>query len=82
MFGLAIIINVGMWIERYVIVVTSLTRDFLPSAWQDVAPTWVDFGILFGSLGLFFSLFFLFARLLPALSISEVEELRHKVEAS
>ncbi|MGN6487485.1 MAG: NrfD/PsrC family molybdoenzyme membrane anchor subunit [Devosia sp.] len=82
MFGLAIIINVGMWTERYVIVVTSLTRDFLPSAWRDVAPTWVDFGILFGSLGLFFSLFFLFARLLPALSISEVEELQHKVEAS
>jgi molybdopterin-containing oxidoreductase family membrane subunit len=81
MFGLAIVINVGMWTERYVIVVTSLTRDFLPSAWRDVAPTWVDFGILFGSLGLFFSLFFLFARLLPALSISEVEELRHKVEA-
>ncbi len=79
MFGLAIVINTGMWLERYVIVVTTLTRDFLPSMWRDVSPTWTDFGLLFGSIGLFFALFFLFVRLLPAITIFEVEELRHKL---
>ncbi|HEY9009412.1 MAG TPA: NrfD/PsrC family molybdoenzyme membrane anchor subunit [Devosia sp.] len=80
MFALAMVINIGMWIERYVIVVTSLTRDFLPSAWNTLAPTWTDFGLLAGSLGLFFALMFLFVRLLPALSISEVEELQHELK--
>ncbi len=76
LFALALIINTGMWLERYVIVATSLTRDYMPSAWRDVAPTWTDFGLIFGSLGLFFALFFLFVRVLPAISIFEVEELR------
>ncbi len=82
LFGLALVINVGMWLERYVIVVTSLTRDFLPSSWRNIVHTWVDFGLLFGSLGLFFTLFFLFVRVLPALNIFEIEELRHKLKGS
>ncbi|HVX72266.1 MAG: NrfD/PsrC family molybdoenzyme membrane anchor subunit [Devosia sp.] len=79
LFGLSILINVGMWLERYVIVVTSLTKDFVPSAWRDVAPTWTDFGLLFGSLGMFFALLFLFLRVLPAITIFEVQELRHEI---
>jgi molybdopterin-containing oxidoreductase family membrane subunit len=80
LFALALVINTGMWIERYVIVVTSLTRDFLPSSWQNVLPTWVDFGILFGSLGLFFAMMFLFVRLLPLMTIFEVQELKHELK--
>lgn len=79
LFGLSILINIGMWLERYVIVVTSLTKDFIPSAWRDVEPTWTDFGLLFGSLGMFFTLLFLFLRVLPAITIFEVQELRHEV---
>jgi molybdopterin-containing oxidoreductase family membrane subunit len=79
LFVLSLIINVGMWVERYVIVVTSLTRDFTPSIWRDVSPTWVDFGLLFGSIGMFFMLMFLFLRVLPAITIFEVQELRHEV---
>jgi molybdopterin-containing oxidoreductase family membrane subunit len=81
MFGLALVINTGMWLERYVIVVTTLTRGFLPSMWRDVSPAWTDFGLLFGSIGLFFALFFLFVRLLPAITIFEVEELRHQLRS-
>ena len=81
-FALALVINTGMWLERYVIVVTSLTRDFMPSDWRDVAPTWLDFGLLFGSIGMFFALYFLFVRVLPFISIFEVEELRHKKRAA
>jgi molybdopterin-containing oxidoreductase family membrane subunit len=81
MFILALFINLGMWLERYVIVVTSLARDYDPSMWRDVpTPTWTDFGLLFGSIGLFLSLFFLFVRVLPFISIFEVEELRHKLK--
>jgi molybdopterin-containing oxidoreductase family membrane subunit len=78
LFGLALVINTGMWMERYVIVVTSLARDYLPSDWSTVAPTWVDFGLLFGSIGMFFALLFLFIRLLPLITIYEVAELEHE----
>ncbi|HTN62257.1 MAG TPA: NrfD/PsrC family molybdoenzyme membrane anchor subunit [Devosia sp.] len=82
LFALALIINVGMWLERYVIVVSSLTRDFLPSSWHEVTPNWVDFGLLFGSAGMFFALIFIFIRLLPLMTIFEVEELRHDLKAA
>ena len=83
LFTLALVINVGMWLERYVIVVTSLVRDYVPSMWREIpTPSWTDFGLLFGSLGLFLSLFFLFVRVLPFISIFEVEELRHKLKGS
>ena len=80
LFVLSLGINIGMWIERYVIVVVSLTRDFVPSMWRNVTPTWVDYSLLLGSLGMFFALMFLFLRVLPAITIFEVEELEHKVE--
>lgn len=73
MFVIAILINVGMWFERFVIVVTSLSRDYLPSSWGMYIPTIYDFGILIGSFGLFFTLIFLFIRTLPVVSIAEVK---------
>ena len=73
MFAISILVNVGMWFERFVIIVTSLYRDFLPAAWGDYAPTLVDLGILMGSFGLFFTLFLLFLRFLPMIAMSEVK---------
>jgi molybdopterin-containing oxidoreductase family membrane subunit len=75
LFIIAVIINIGMWTERYVIVVTSLHRDFLPSSWGMYSGTWWDYATLFGTLGLFLFLFFLFIRFLPAISMAEMREL-------
>jgi molybdopterin-containing oxidoreductase family membrane subunit len=75
LFAIALVVNIGMWIERFVIVVTSLHRDYLPSSWGIYVPTFWDWATLIGSLGLFFSLLFLFLRLLPMISISELREL-------
>ncbi len=72
-FGLVLVINVGMWFERYVIIVTSLSRDFLPSSWAHYTPTPIEIGTLLGSFGLFFTLFLLFCRLLPMIAMSEVK---------
>ncbi|MBI3186217.1 MAG: polysulfide reductase NrfD [Myxococcales bacterium] len=72
-FLLSLAINVGMWFERFVIIVTSLHRDFLPSSWAMYTPTVIEVGTLIGTFGLFFTCFLLFARLLPALSIGEVK---------
>ncbi|MGE5313474.1 MAG: NrfD/PsrC family molybdoenzyme membrane anchor subunit [Acidobacteriota bacterium] len=73
MFILGITVNIGMWFERFVIVVTSLSRDFLPSSWRYYAPTLNDVGVLIGSFGLFVTLVLLFVRALPVVSISEVK---------
>ncbi len=70
---IVILVNVGMWFERFVIIASSLSRDFLPSSWHYFRPTLVDLGILFGSFGLFFTLILLFARTLPVISISEIK---------
>jgi Ni/Fe-hydrogenase subunit HybB-like protein len=78
LFIVALFIQIGMWTERYVIVITSLHRDFLPSAWGIFHGTRWDWMTLIGSLGLFASLFFLFLRLLPAISISEMRDLVHE----
>jgi molybdopterin-containing oxidoreductase family membrane subunit len=78
LFIIAIIINIGMWLERFVIVVTSLHRDFLPSAWSMYYPTIWDIATFIGSVGLFTTLLFLFVRLLPMISIFEMRELVHK----
>jgi Ni/Fe-hydrogenase subunit HybB-like protein len=72
LFIIAIIINMGMWLERFVIVVTSLHRDFLPSSWGNYAPTRWDWATFVGTLGLFLSLLFLFLRFLPMISIFEM----------
>ncbi len=76
MFVISITTNIGMWFERFVIIATSLTRDFLPSSWGYFHPTWVDMCTLFGTFGLFFTLFLLFARFLPMIAISEVKGVR------
>ncbi len=75
LFILSLLVNVGMWLERFVIIVVSLHRDFLPSSWDMYAPTRWDFGMFTGTIGLFLALFFLFVRLLPAISIFEVRTL-------
>ena len=70
---LSIVVNIGMWFERFVIIVTSIHRDFLPSSWAMFYPSWVDVGVFVGSIGLFFTLFLLFLRFLPAIAIAEVK---------
>jgi len=73
MFIVSIFVNIGMWFERFVITVTSLHRDFLPSSWDYYSPTWVDVCTFIGSFGMFFTLFLLFLRFLPMISISEIK---------
>jgi len=73
MFMLAVLVNVGMWFERFVITVTSLSRDFLPSSWAYFKPTLTDASLLIGSFGLFFTMLLLFTKSLPVISISEVK---------
>jgi molybdopterin-containing oxidoreductase family membrane subunit len=75
LFIIALVINIGMWLERFVIVVISLSRDFLPSSWGMYAGTIWDWATLFGSIGLFLTLLFLFIRFLPMISIFEMREL-------
>lgn len=70
---LSIVVNIGMWFERFVIIVTSLHRDYLPSSWVMFYPTWADVGIFVGSIGLFFTMFLLFLRVLPPVAIAEVK---------
>jgi len=72
-FAIAFFVNVGMWFERFVIIVTSLSRDFLPSSWGSYSPTWVEILTLAGSFGLFFTLFLLFLRFLPMVAMAEVK---------
>ena len=74
-------VNVGMWLERFVIIVTSLHRDFLPSSWEMYYPTRWDFMTLAGTIGLFITLMFVFVRLLPMISIFEVRMLVHEQAA-
>jgi molybdopterin-containing oxidoreductase family membrane subunit len=73
MFVASILINIGMWFERFVIIVTSLSRDFLPSAWDHYTPTKWEVMTMIGSFCLFFFLFLLFLRFLPMVSMSEVK---------
>jgi molybdopterin-containing oxidoreductase family membrane subunit len=73
MFVLSLFVNVGMWFERYVIIVTSLANDFLPTSWDQFIPTWVDIGTMLGAFGLFGVLFLLFCRFLPMIAIAEVK---------
>ncbi|MFQ5931874.1 MAG: NrfD/PsrC family molybdoenzyme membrane anchor subunit [Nitrospiraceae bacterium] len=78
LFVIALVVNIGMWLERFVIVVTSLHRDFLPSSWGMYSGTVWDWATFVGSLGLFLALFFVFIRLLPMISIFEMRELVHE----
>jgi len=68
-----VLVNVGMWFERFVIIVTSLHRDYLPSSWAGYSPTSIELATLAGSFGLFFTLFFVFCRFLPVIAMGEVK---------
>ncbi len=74
-FVMSIIINIGMWFERYVIIVTSLHRDYVPSSWTMFHPTFVDLGVFIGTIGIFFTLFLLFARYFPVLALNELKSI-------
>jgi molybdopterin-containing oxidoreductase family membrane subunit len=79
---ICILVNVGMWLERFNIVVTSLAHDRLPFDWRTYWPTWVEWGMTFGAFGWFFFLFLIGLKLLPSVSISELkEELAHDAHA-
>lgn len=78
LFGVSLLVLLGMWYERFVIVVQSLHRDYMPSAWGSYDATFWDWSTILGSFGLFLTLLFVFVRLLPMISISEVRELAHE----
>jgi molybdopterin-containing oxidoreductase family membrane subunit len=70
---ISIVVNIGMWFERFVIIVTSLHRDYLPSAWTMFSPSVFDIGIFLGTIGFFFVLFLLYARTFPVIAQAEVK---------
>lgn len=72
-FFMTIVINIGMWFERFVIIVTSIHRDYIPSSWALYSPTWVEISIYAGTIGLFFTAFLLFAKTLPVIAMAEVK---------
>jgi len=74
-FFISIVVNIGMWFERFVIIVTSLHRDYLPSSWTMFSPTFVDIGIYVGTIGFFFVLFLLYARTFPVIAQAEVKSI-------
>ncbi len=74
-FIMSLFVNVGMWFERFVIIATTLARDYLPSSWSYYTPTWVEIGLFVGTLGLFFTLFLLFTRVAPVVAIAEVKSI-------
>jgi len=80
LFGISLIVSLGMWLERFVIIVTSLSRDFLPSSWGMFYPTRWDFATFLGSIGLFLTLLFLFIRFLPMISIFEMRTILPQAE--
>jgi molybdopterin-containing oxidoreductase family membrane subunit len=74
LFFIAILVNIGMWYERFVIIVGSMAHEYIPHAWGLYSPSWVELGIMFGSFSLFGFLFLLFAKFVPAISITEMKE--------
>ncbi len=81
MFVICLFVNVGMWFERFVIICTTLARDFIPGNWGYFIPTWTDFVTFAGSFGLFFTLFLLFLRFLPMVAMAEVKAVRSHEDA-
>jgi molybdopterin-containing oxidoreductase family membrane subunit len=73
LLSISLFINLGMWLERYTIVITSLSKDFLPSSWASYTPTIIDIGIYVGTIGLFASGILLFMRYIPMMAISELK---------
>jgi len=74
-FFMSIFINIGMWFERFVIIATTLARDYIPSSWSYYVPSWVEVGIYVGTFGLFFTLYLLFTRVAPVIAIAEVKSI-------
>lgn len=74
-FVISLFVNVGMWFERFVIIGTTLARDFLPSSWSYYVPSWVEIAIFVGSIGLFFTLYLIFIRVAPVVAVAEVKEI-------
>ena len=74
LFGIAILVNIGMWYERFVIIVGSMAHSYIPHEWRLYSPTWVELGVMLGSFSIFFFLFLLFAKFLPSNSITEIKE--------
>ena len=81
-FIISIFVNIGMWFERFVIIVTSLHRDYLPSSWTMFHPTFIDVGIFIGTIGIFFTLFLLFARTFPVIALSELKTILKSTKES
>ena len=79
MWIVALLINVGMWCERFIIIIQSLTVDYIPSSWRLYSPTWVDITLFSGTICFFLTLFLLFLRFVPAVPVDEVKELRHEL---
>ncbi|HLK36912.1 MAG TPA: NrfD/PsrC family molybdoenzyme membrane anchor subunit [Polyangiaceae bacterium] len=79
LFAVACLVQVGMWLERFMLIVGSLHRDFLPSSWRIYVPSWVDLTILAGTVSFFLFLFLLFLRFVPFIAISEIKEMRHEM---
>jgi len=80
LFIISIIVNIGMWLERFIIIITSLTRDFLPSSWSMFTPTVWDWSLYIGTLGFFLLLLLLFLRVLPMINVFEMRELIYHLE--
>ncbi|HLU92859.1 MAG TPA: NrfD/PsrC family molybdoenzyme membrane anchor subunit [Membranihabitans sp.] len=74
-FFMSIFVNIGMWFERFVIIATTLARDYLPSSWSYYTPSWVEIGIFVGTLGIFFTLYLVFTRVAPVVAIAEVKSI-------
>lgn len=72
---MSIFVNIGMWFERFVIIATTLARDYLPSSWSYYTPTWVEIGIFIGTIGLFFTFYMIFTRVAPVVAIAEVKHI-------
>lgn len=74
-FFLSIVVNIGMWFERFVIIATTLARDYIPSSWSYYTPSWVEIGIYIGTFGLFFSAYLIFVRVAPVVAVAEVKSI-------
>lgn len=74
-FFMSIFVNIGMWFERFVIIATTLARDYLPSSWSYYVPTWVEIGLFVGTLGLFFTLYLTFTRVAPVIAVAEIKSI-------
>ena len=74
-FFLSIVVNIGMWFERFVIIATTLARDYLPSSWSLYSPSWVEIGIYVGTFGLFFTCYLIFVRVAPVVAVAEIKHI-------